>query len=93
MDDFKTKIGRICHLENIQSSSHAVAHLRHQNLRASLYGSLAMIAIIWALVVAYKRFGSHNAPSRPRTPDLEKPQSLRVDSSKTKFAMEQPGGR
>jgi hypothetical protein len=93
MDDIKARIGRICHPENIRKSVHSVVHLTQQNARASLYGSLAVITIIWALVIVYKRFSGHNAPSRPRTPDLEKPQPMRTDSSKTKFAMEKPGGR
>jgi hypothetical protein len=93
MDDIKARIGRICHPENIRKSAHSVVHLTQQNARASLYGSLAVITIIWTLVIVYKRFSSHNAPSRPRTPDLEKPQPMRTDSSKTKFAMEKPGGR
>ena len=93
MDGIKAQIGRICHPENIQKSAHTVVHLAQQNVRASLYGSLAAITLIWALVIAYKRFGSHDALSRPRTPDLEKPQPLRTDNNKIKFAMEMPGGK
>ena len=93
MDDIKARIGKICHPENIRKSAHSVVYLTQQNVRASLYGTLAMITIIWVLVIVYKRFGSRNVPSRPRTPDLEKPQTLRTESSKTKFAMEKPGGR
>ena len=93
MDDIKVQIRRICHPENIRKSAHSVVHLTQQNAKASLYASLAAITIIWALVIAYKHFGNRNTPSRPRTPDLEKPQSLRTDGSKTKFAMEKPGGR
>lgn len=93
MDDIKAQIGRICYPENIRKSAHNVVHLTQQNARASLYGSLTVITIIWALVIAYKHFSSRDAPSRPRTPDLEKPQPLQTDSSKSKFAMEKPGGR
>lgn len=93
MDNIKFRIARACHPANIQKLAHEAIQWLREHARLSLYSALALVTIIWAAFVLYNRFKSRNVRSRSRSLDLEKRQPTRTDSSKTKFAMEKPGGK
>jgi len=62
------------------------------NPRTSAYGTLLTLIVLWLSVTMVKRLRSKALPSRPRTPDPEKPHYARQNSGlKPKFAMETPG--
>lgn len=92
MDDIKLRVASAYHSASIQNFAHHTTQCLKDYARVSLYGALALVTTIWSAVVLYNRFKSRNVPPRPRSPDLEKPQPVGIDSSKTKFAMEKPGG-
>jgi len=93
MDDIKLWARNACNAKHIKLASENITRTTRENPKGIVYSVLFIIAFFWLSAKAVRRLRSQNLPSRPRTPDLEKPQHARQDSSKSKFAMEQPGGK
>lgn len=93
MDDLKVRISRACHPENMKLAMEEAQRFASDHARVLVYGLLAIVTVIWAIATATRRFTARKqqTPSRPRTPDIEKPHSI-ADTPKSKFAMAQPGG-
>lgn len=82
-----------CHLNNIQERANQMPQWPEDHVRLTMYGALAVITIIWAVVVLYSRFRSQETPFQARPPDLDKPRFARADGGGTGFAIEKPGGK
>ncbi|KAF2801952.1 uncharacterized protein BDZ99DRAFT_455419 [Mytilinidion resinicola] len=86
MDNVKLWARHNCHPEHVKT---AAVHLQ-QRIKTDpnpfLYGLLTLLTAIWVSTLAIRRFRTWRIPTRPGTPDLEKP-----SSSKFKAAAREPG--